>query len=273
MESDRGFVLDAIRKYVKGAFEGVEPTARVLDQQEEIIADLTEKYDDLVAGGKSQDEALGTVLASVGDLSALAGEFRAAQDKAELELAAAKAKGTGKMPQWAKIVLAIVAVLAGLVVLSGVLGVALFLPVRQVISEVRPKPNGVEEMQIEYRQTAAKLTLPPGVVFPDKANPGPDPDSTVYGEGIGTQRAQFYWLYAWEMEWLTQRVKDPGRAAKAFSVLKNEAPRSDVMTTYLDDIGRNMWQEYVRKAEAGDPSGFQADVEANPFVLATSTAQ
>lgn len=68
---------DAIRYYVQGAFRGVKETPEVLEQQEEIIADLTAKVEDLVSEGTPEAEALGIALASVGDLSALVLAFEA----------------------------------------------------------------------------------------------------------------------------------------------------------------------------------------------------
>ena len=72
--------MEAIRYYVHGAFQGVKLTPAVLEQQEELVADLTAKVADLVAEGKSEDEALGMAIASVGDLTALVAEFEAAED-------------------------------------------------------------------------------------------------------------------------------------------------------------------------------------------------
>jgi len=72
--------MEAIKYYVKGAFQGVAETPQVLEQQEELIADLTAKVADLVAEGKSQEEALGMAIASVGDLSDLISEFGPAEN-------------------------------------------------------------------------------------------------------------------------------------------------------------------------------------------------
>ena len=67
--------MEAIKYYVKGAFVGVAETPAVLEQQEELIADLTAKVADLVADGRPEDEALGMAIASMGDLSGLVKEF------------------------------------------------------------------------------------------------------------------------------------------------------------------------------------------------------
>lgn len=67
--------MEAIRYYVRGAFQSVPATPAVLEQQDELVADLSAKVADLVAEGRSEQEALGLAIASVGDLSALVSEF------------------------------------------------------------------------------------------------------------------------------------------------------------------------------------------------------
>lgn len=69
---------DTIRYYIKGAFQGVKETAEVLEQQEEIVANLSAKVEDLVSEGKSEAEALGIALDSMGDLGSLAAAFEPA---------------------------------------------------------------------------------------------------------------------------------------------------------------------------------------------------
>lgn len=76
--------MEAIRYYVKGAFQGVKETPQVLEQQEELIADISAKVDDLVSEGKTHDEALGAAIASMGELSALVEEFRTEQEALSL---------------------------------------------------------------------------------------------------------------------------------------------------------------------------------------------
>lgn len=71
--------MEAIKYYVKGAFSGVEQTPEVLEQQEEIIADLVAKVADLVAEGRSEEEAMGLAIGSMGDLSTLVAEFQPAE--------------------------------------------------------------------------------------------------------------------------------------------------------------------------------------------------
>jgi len=74
--------MEAIKYYVKGAFVGIAETPAVVEQQEELISDLTAKVADLVADGRSEEEALGMAIASMGDLSSLVKEF-ATEEPAE----------------------------------------------------------------------------------------------------------------------------------------------------------------------------------------------
>lgn len=72
--------MEAIKYYVKGAFVGVPETPAALEQQEELISDLTAKVADLVSQGHSEEESLGMAIASMGDLSGLVREFAPEED-------------------------------------------------------------------------------------------------------------------------------------------------------------------------------------------------
>lgn len=71
--------MDAIRTYVQGAFAGVPESPEAIEQQEELVANLSDKVADLVAQGSSEEEALGVALASLGGLDALVQEFQPAE--------------------------------------------------------------------------------------------------------------------------------------------------------------------------------------------------
>lgn len=71
--------MEAIRYYVRGVFQDVKVTPEALEQQDELIADLTAKVGDLVNQGRSEEEALGVAIASLGDLSSLVKEFESAE--------------------------------------------------------------------------------------------------------------------------------------------------------------------------------------------------
>lgn len=120
--------------------------------------------------------------------------------------------------------------------------------------------NNEAGMQKEYRTAAARLKLPPGIVFPKKANAG---GAQAFEKRVGLGHAEIYWMYAWETEWLEQRGKDEARERAALAVLKNEVPKSATMVKGSDEATKRFYDEYLRKAELGDPSGFQSDVELN----------
>jgi hypothetical protein len=118
----------------------------------------------------------------------------------------------------------------------------------------------------EYASAAAALKLPPGVVFRKRPDSG---GAASFEVGCGTNLAQAYWLHAWEKEWLAQRKKDAKRERAAFRVLTKQVPSSHFMAS-MDEGGKTLFAEYVKKAELGDPSGFQEDVDANPIDLQLS---
>ena len=62
---------ERIRTHVEGLFEGAPQTRKILDLKEEMLANLNSKYDDLIAGGTSPDDAYRTVIAGIGDVSEL----------------------------------------------------------------------------------------------------------------------------------------------------------------------------------------------------------
>lgn len=74
-------------------------------------------------------------------------------------------------------------------------------------------------------------------------------------------------MNAWTIEWLEQRGKDPKREAKALDVLKNQVPKSDLMTTYCDQNTRDWYAKCLQQAELGDPSGFQQDIAVNDITV------
>jgi len=119
-----------------------------------------------------------------------------------------------------------------------------------------------KEMQAEYKREIKKLKLPPTFVFRQKANVGSISNGS-YEEGFGRSNAQAYWIAAWEQEWLEQRNKDSNRAQVALNVLKNEVPKSYYMTKVIDQAGVDFFKKNLKKAELGDPSGFQYDLTVN----------
>lgn len=131
-----------------------------------------------------------------------------------------------------------------------------------------PKPKFLNKQ--ECKKNIKKLLVNLSylqVLFSQKKARTTSEKNVTYEEGVGTSKAQSYWIYAWQVEWLEQRNKNPQRAAKALAVLKNEVPKSEYMTKILDEAGRRMFAEDLKKAELGDPSGFQRDITVNPVKL------
>lgn len=60
-----------IRNKVELLFEEAPKTKKAVELKEELIVNLTEKYDDLVEMGKSPEEAYNCVIASIGDVDEL----------------------------------------------------------------------------------------------------------------------------------------------------------------------------------------------------------
>ena len=64
-------MIQKLRTYINRSFENVPKTKKSIEMQEELIANLIEKYYDQCAQGKTEEEAYNFVIASIGDLSEL----------------------------------------------------------------------------------------------------------------------------------------------------------------------------------------------------------
>lgn len=60
-----------IRRYVEELFVGTPPTKKAVELKEEMIQNLTEKYNDLISEGKTPEASYNIVIASIGDVSSL----------------------------------------------------------------------------------------------------------------------------------------------------------------------------------------------------------
>lgn len=65
-----------IGEYVEELFAGAPSGKYSSEIKEELLANLNDKYNDLIAGGKSEDEAYSSVISSIGDLGGLLGEVQ-----------------------------------------------------------------------------------------------------------------------------------------------------------------------------------------------------
>jgi len=68
---------DRLRRYVDGLFIDTTPTKKSVELKEEMIQNLTDKYSDLIADGKTQEAAYNIVVAGIGDISVLLDELSA----------------------------------------------------------------------------------------------------------------------------------------------------------------------------------------------------
>lgn len=64
-------MYEKLRKRVEELFENAPKTHRANELKEELLANLIDKYNDLVASGKSEDEAFKNAMASIGDVDEL----------------------------------------------------------------------------------------------------------------------------------------------------------------------------------------------------------
>lgn len=64
-------MITKIRAYINQAFADVPKTKKSVELQEELIANLMEKFNDQLKEGKSEEEAYTAVIANIGDLSEL----------------------------------------------------------------------------------------------------------------------------------------------------------------------------------------------------------
>ncbi len=70
---------EKLRKYVDGLFGAVPLTKSIVELKEEMIQNLTEKYQDLLQEGKSEDMAYNIAISGIGDISSLLYDMDAAK--------------------------------------------------------------------------------------------------------------------------------------------------------------------------------------------------
>ncbi|MCE5204314.1 MAG: hypothetical protein ABFC80_02695 [Coriobacteriales bacterium] len=123
-----------------------------------------------------------------------------------------------------------------------------------------------EDAQREYEQERSRLELPTGMIFPEWRELYTD-EAGSYERGTGVMEAQMYWMNAWIVEWLEQRGRDPKREQRALAVLRDEVPRSQLMTKYGDQGMRDYFAGCLQRAELGDPSGYQQAITVNEITI------
>jgi hypothetical protein len=62
---------EKLRDRIDALFENAPKTRRANELKEELLANLIDKYNDLIASGKSEDEAINSAIAGIGDVDEL----------------------------------------------------------------------------------------------------------------------------------------------------------------------------------------------------------
>ena len=62
---------DKLRRYIDDLFANAPSTVRAVELKEELFQNLTDKYNDLIAQGKSEESAYNIAIASIGDVDSL----------------------------------------------------------------------------------------------------------------------------------------------------------------------------------------------------------
>ena len=78
---------EKLRRYIDDLFANAPSTVRAVELKEELYQNLTDKYNDLIAEGKSEESAFNIAIASIGDvdslITGLSGEKHVVNDKAK----------------------------------------------------------------------------------------------------------------------------------------------------------------------------------------------
>ncbi|MEN6635262.1 MAG: permease prefix domain 1-containing protein [Clostridiaceae bacterium] len=76
---------EKLRRYIDDLFANAPSTVRAVELKEELYQNLTDKYNDLITEGKSEESAFNIAIASIGDvdslISGLTGDRQAVSDK------------------------------------------------------------------------------------------------------------------------------------------------------------------------------------------------
>ena len=71
--------METIKNYLETMFKNLPQTEKVLKAKSELLQMMEDKYTELVNQGKSENEAIGTVIAEFGNLEELAGDLGIAE--------------------------------------------------------------------------------------------------------------------------------------------------------------------------------------------------
>lgn len=78
-------MYEKLRHRVDRLFENAPNTKRAYELKEEFLANLTDKYDDLISEGKTEEEAINIAIAGVGDVDSIINELKEKSSKFDYE--------------------------------------------------------------------------------------------------------------------------------------------------------------------------------------------
>ena len=67
--------METIKTYLNNLFAGYPKTNEILRAKEELLSNMEDKYNELKAEGKSENEAVGIVISEFGNIDELAKEW------------------------------------------------------------------------------------------------------------------------------------------------------------------------------------------------------
>lgn len=101
------------------------------------------------------------------------------------------------------------------------------------------------EIIAEYHTESAKLTLPPGSIWPSIPQQiATDPADYRYEAGVGQQGAQFWWYCSWAKHGISR--DDPVALARLNQV------KTMSLWSHIDDTGKAMFNEISTQIGAGN---------------------
>jgi hypothetical protein len=116
--------------------------------------------------------------------------------------------------------------------------------------------------QQEYRVEAARLTLPAGGQFPERAvglpEQGDDGQTILYERNIGAQKADVFWYCSWARQALSTTGQPRQQAVTKIAGLRDLVFWGDI-----DSNGVELFSSQIEKAKLGEFSELQRYVDGN----------
>lgn len=120
---------------------------------------------------------------------------------------------------------------------------------------------GYDEINQEYQTSISKLDWPKDYTPPESLQ-GEDKGAT-FQSGYGDTWASHLFECSWEREWIKTYSTDKDRANAAIAQLKKIPDMPYMSPSRCDDATRKAFNDQLKQAEMGDPSGFQNNINLN----------